>query len=97
MVDSTSSVYSSQYRRRGKYKEGTWDCVQPHSNRQKALMMVLLICRPDEFVDCDAPVDHVGNATASQELGYGCLKVRFLFCCTGTFMGSTTGCCYRRA
>lgn len=40
--------------------------------------MVLMICRPDEFVDCDAPVDHVGNATASQELGYGCLKVRFL-------------------
>lgn len=24
-------------------------------------------------------MDHVGNATASQELGYGCLKVRILF------------------
>ncbi|GAB1301751.1 TM2 domain-containing protein 2 [Apodemus speciosus] len=33
-----------------------------------------MVLGPDEFVDCDAPVDHVGNATASQELGYGCLK-----------------------
>lgn len=35
--------------------------------------------RPDEFIECEDPVDHVGNATASQELGYGCLKVGFCF------------------
>lgn len=35
--------------------------------------------RPDEFIECEDPVDHVGNATASQELGYGCLKVSFCF------------------
>lgn len=58
--------------------------------------MVLMICRPDEFVDCDAPVDHVGNATASQELGYGCLKVRFLFVVRSLFVGSMAECCYRR-
>lgn len=29
---------------------------------------------PDEFIQCEEPVDHVGNATAYQELGHGCLK-----------------------
>lgn len=27
-----------------------------------------------EFIDCDDPVDHKGNKTALEELGYGCLK-----------------------
>lgn len=42
-------------------------------------MILLVTYRPDEFIDCEDPVDHVGNATASQELGYGCLKVSFCF------------------
>lgn len=43
------------------------------------VVILLVIYRPDEFIECDDPVDHVGNATASQELGYGCLKVGFYF------------------
>ncbi|KAF7270846.1 hypothetical protein GWI33_016208 [Rhynchophorus ferrugineus] len=27
-----------------------------------------------EFIDCDNPVDHKGNKTAFEDLGYGCLK-----------------------
>lgn len=42
------------------------------------IIILLLIYRPDEFIECDDPVDHVGNTTASQELGYGCLKVGFV-------------------
>uniref|UniRef100_A0A2K5DQ85 TM2 domain-containing protein 2 n=1 Tax=Aotus nancymaae TaxID=37293 RepID=A0A2K5DQ85_AOTNA len=38
------------------------------------IMILLVNYRPDEFIECEDPVDHVGNATASQELGYGCLK-----------------------
>ncbi|OWK00311.1 TM2D2 [Cervus elaphus hippelaphus] len=46
-----------------------------HCPFRKTLMMTLLVIyRPDEFIECEDPVDHVGNATASQELGYGCLK-----------------------
>uniref|UniRef100_A0A1B0GSV8 TM2 domain containing 2 n=1 Tax=Mus musculus TaxID=10090 RepID=A0A1B0GSV8_MOUSE len=51
----------------------SWEYSDPNSP------VILCSYLPDEFVDCDAPVDHVGNATASQELGYGCLKVRILF------------------
>ncbi|NXU58973.1 TM2D2 protein, partial [Turnix velox] len=29
---------------------------------------------PLEFVECEEPVDHGGNATAQQELGHGCVK-----------------------
>ncbi|XP_035418689.1 TM2 domain-containing protein 2 isoform X2 [Cygnus atratus] len=29
---------------------------------------------PEEFVECEEPVDHGGNATAQQELGHGCVK-----------------------
>lgn len=35
---------------------------------------------PLEFIDCEDPVDHKGNKTAREELGYGCVKfggVRF--------------------
>lgn len=28
---------------------------------------------PQEFIECDLPVDHKGNATSLEELGYGCL------------------------
>jgi hypothetical protein len=42
------------------------------------LMILLVIYRPDELIECEDPVDHVGNTTASQELGYGCLKVSVL-------------------
>ncbi|XP_015504210.1 TM2 domain-containing protein 2 [Parus major] len=36
--------------------------------------LVLCSYLPDEFVECDEPVDHGGNATAQQELGHGCVK-----------------------
>lgn len=29
---------------------------------------------PWEFIDCDEPIDHKGNKTAMEELGYGCVK-----------------------
>ncbi|XP_006009676.1 TM2 domain-containing protein 2 [Latimeria chalumnae] len=29
---------------------------------------------PEEFIECDEPVDHGGNVTAQQELGHGCVK-----------------------
>nr|XP_025035609.1 TM2 domain-containing protein 2 isoform X1 [Pelodiscus sinensis] len=29
---------------------------------------------PEEFIECEDPVDHVGNITAQRELGYGCVK-----------------------
>ncbi|XP_064896896.1 TM2 domain-containing protein 2 isoform X2 [Columba livia] len=34
----------------------------------------LVLCTPEEFVECEEPVDHGGNATAQQELGHGCVK-----------------------
>ncbi|KAM7028489.1 TM2 domain-containing protein 2 [Acridotheres tristis] len=36
--------------------------------------LVLCAYLPDEFVECEEPVDHGGNATAQQELGHGCVK-----------------------
>lgn len=35
----------------------------------------VVLCRylPDEFVYCQDPVDHAGNYSAYQELGYGCV------------------------
>ena len=30
---------------------------------------------PREFIECAEPVDHAGNQTAREKLGYGCLKV----------------------
>lgn len=48
---------------------------QPGAGNTVTLSPVILCSYlPNEFVDCDAPVDHVGNATASQELGSGYLK-----------------------
>lgn len=35
---------------------------------------VLCSFLPDEFVECEEPVDHNSNETALHELGYGCLK-----------------------
>lgn len=29
---------------------------------------------PDDFIECQDPVDHKGNKTARDELGYGCVK-----------------------
>uniref|UniRef100_A0A8C6YLY4 TM2 domain-containing protein 2 n=1 Tax=Nothoprocta perdicaria TaxID=30464 RepID=A0A8C6YLY4_NOTPE len=37
--------------------------------------LVLCTYLPDEFVECEDPVDHGGNATAQQELGHGCVKL----------------------
>ncbi|KAM6294701.1 TM2 domain-containing protein 2 [Aegotheles albertisi] len=36
--------------------------------------LVLCTYLPEEFVECEDPVDHGGNATAQQELGHGCVK-----------------------
>ncbi|XP_023694330.1 TM2 domain-containing protein 2 [Paramormyrops kingsleyae] len=36
--------------------------------------VVLCSYLPDEFVYCQEPVDHLGNSTAFQGLGYGCVK-----------------------
>ncbi|KYO28736.1 TM2 domain-containing protein 2 [Alligator mississippiensis] len=36
--------------------------------------VVLCSHLPEEFMVCDEPVDHLGNATAQQELTYGCVK-----------------------
>ncbi|XP_053574056.1 TM2 domain-containing protein 2 isoform X2 [Bombina bombina] len=36
--------------------------------------LVLCTFIPEEFIECDDPVDHVGNGTAQQDLGYGCRK-----------------------
>ncbi|KAM4747878.1 TM2 domain-containing protein 2 [Rhinophrynus dorsalis] len=36
--------------------------------------LVLCSFLPEEFIECDDPVDHVGNGTAQQELRYGCKK-----------------------
>ncbi|XP_067879592.1 TM2 domain-containing protein 2 [Heterodontus francisci] len=36
--------------------------------------LVLCSFLPDEFVECDDPVDLFGNVTAYQEQGYGCVK-----------------------
>ncbi|XP_045142671.1 TM2 domain-containing protein 2 [Echinops telfairi] len=46
----------------------SWEYGDPHSP------VILCSYLPDEFIDCEDPVDHVGNTTAFQELGYGCLK-----------------------
>ncbi|KAF6085034.1 TM2 domain containing 2 [Phyllostomus discolor] len=46
----------------------SWEYGDPNSP------VILCSYLPDEFIECEDPVDHVGNATASQELGYGCLK-----------------------
>lgn len=46
----------------------TWEYKDPSSP--------LILCNflPEEFIECDDPVDHAGNATAQAELGYGCVK-----------------------
>ncbi|KAM9313134.1 TM2 domain-containing protein 2 [Gastrophryne carolinensis] len=36
--------------------------------------MVLCEYLPDEFVQCDDPVDNSGNSSQQQETGYGCTK-----------------------
>ena len=39
------------------------------------LTLLLLSDSPIDFIECQNPVDHKGNATARDSLGYGCLKV----------------------
>ncbi|XP_046432685.1 TM2 domain-containing protein CG11103 [Neodiprion fabricii] len=36
----------------------------------------LVLCNflPKEFIECAEPIDHKGNKTAKEELGYGCVK-----------------------
>ncbi|XP_041088145.1 TM2 domain-containing protein 2-like [Polyodon spathula] len=46
----------------------TWEYSDPYSP------LVLCSYLPDEFIECDEPVDHAGNATARNELGHGCVK-----------------------
>lgn len=35
----------------------------------------VFFCRPEEFIECEPPVDHNGNMSAREDLGHGCLKV----------------------
>ncbi|TRY70654.1 hypothetical protein TCAL_02863 [Tigriopus californicus] len=30
---------------------------------------------PEEFIECDSPIDHKNDAAAKKDLGYGCLKI----------------------
>ena len=48
----------------------------PHREQPYDPSSPLLPCSflPDEFIECDAPVDHRGNRTARDALGYGCLN-----------------------
>ncbi|KAM9608982.1 TM2 domain-containing protein 2 [Harpia harpyja] len=46
----------------------TWAYTDPRAP------LVLCTYLPEEFVECEEPVDHGGNATAQQELGHGCVK-----------------------
>ncbi|MGH0153580.1 UNVERIFIED_CONTAM: hypothetical protein FKN15_044803 [Acipenser sinensis] len=45
-----------------------WEYKDPYSS------WVLCSYLPDEFIECDEPVDHAGNVTARNELGHGCVK-----------------------
>ncbi|XP_029459819.1 TM2 domain-containing protein 2 [Rhinatrema bivittatum] len=36
--------------------------------------LVLCAYLPEEFIECEEPVDHFGNSSAQQFLGYGCKK-----------------------
>ncbi|NXH11622.1 TM2D2 protein, partial [Bucco capensis] len=47
---------------------GAWAYSDPRAP------LVLCTYLPEEFVECEEPVDHGGNATAQQELGHGCVK-----------------------
>lgn len=46
--------------------EGVYDPLGP---------LVLCSFLPEEFIDCDDPIDHKGNQTAFEETGYGCVKI----------------------
>lgn len=40
----------------------------------KIISGAIISFRPEEFIFCQDPVDHGGNVSAFQELGYGCVK-----------------------
>uniref|UniRef100_K7FIL8 TM2 domain-containing protein 2 n=1 Tax=Pelodiscus sinensis TaxID=13735 RepID=K7FIL8_PELSI len=44
------------------------------TNKREVFQCVVNLWRPEEFIECEDPVDHVGNITAQRELGYGCVK-----------------------
>lgn len=53
-------------------------CCKTHKAEWNVTMYYLinfLICRPQDFMDCDEPLDLKGNKTAKEELGFGCLRV----------------------
>ncbi|KAJ8380030.1 hypothetical protein SKAU_G00008080 [Synaphobranchus kaupii] len=53
----------------------TWKQRRNHTWKQRPPSPVVPCSYlPDEFIYCQAPVDHAGNMTAFQELGHGCVK-----------------------
>ncbi|XP_015269676.1 PREDICTED: TM2 domain-containing protein 2 [Gekko japonicus] len=46
----------------------TWDYLGPYAP------LVLCDHLPEEFIECEDPMDHGGNTSARDELGHGCLK-----------------------
>ncbi|MBN3292681.1 TM2D2 protein, partial [Polypterus senegalus] len=46
----------------------SWDYKDPTSP------LVLCSYLPEEFIECDEPVDHAGNVSAQAGLGHGCVK-----------------------
>lgn len=53
-------------------KEAT---AETNSNTFRPDSPLVLCCMlPDQFIDCEDPIDLDGNATAREELGYGCTK-----------------------
>ncbi|KAG9488646.1 TM2 domain-containing protein 2 [Eleutherodactylus coqui] len=46
----------------------------PPVHRDPQGPFVLCEYLPEEFLDCDDPVDHAGNTTSLQDLTYGCIK-----------------------
>ncbi len=47
-------------------------CVDPSDDPTNPLLPCAFL--PKEFIECDEPVDHKGNVTSYETLGYGCLE-----------------------
>ncbi|XP_054854547.1 TM2 domain-containing protein 2 [Eublepharis macularius] len=50
------------------FSSNVWDYEGPYAP--------LVLCNhlPEEFIECEDPIDHGGNTSARDELGHGCLK-----------------------
>ncbi|KAJ6652347.1 hypothetical protein lerEdw1_012709 [Lerista edwardsae] len=50
------------------------DAASPLSYQGPYAPVVFCDHLPEEFIECDSPVDHNGNTSAREDLGHGCLK-----------------------